>query len=126
MVRPVENPFPTGNSCTFAKSSPYRVSVTGARIASAPFCETSMPIPPSSPSTPVPCIGIVGGVGSGKSALALWVAEHDSTLRVFDADAAGHRALTKPEVIRQLTGSFGTEILAPDGAIDRQRLAAIV
>jgi dephospho-CoA kinase len=77
-------------------------------------------------TTSLPCIGIVGGVGSGKSALARWVADHDPTIRVFNADEAGHRAITRPEVIRQLTESFGSGILMPDGSVDRRQLAALV
>jgi dephospho-CoA kinase len=54
------------------------------------------------------------------------VADHDSTIRVFNADAAAHRVLTEPDVIRRLTGLFGRGILTDDGSIDRQRLASSV
>jgi dephospho-CoA kinase len=68
----------------------------------------------------------VGGIGSGKSAVARWVAEHDSTIRVFNADEAGHRAIARPDVIQKLAGLFGREILSDDSSIDRQKLAETV
>ena len=40
----------------------------------------------------IPVVGIVGGIGSGKSAVANWVAGHSRVL-VIDADTLGHEAL---------------------------------
>jgi dephospho-CoA kinase len=70
-------------------------------------------------------IGIVGGVGSGKSALARWVAEHHP-VAVIDADKIGHEVLQLPEVIAKLRQTFGDQILDAGGQIQRSALAAQV
>jgi dephospho-CoA kinase len=71
---------------------------------------------------PLPVIGIVGGVGSGKSSVA-----REATQRrpwfVLDADQLGHQTLQLPEVIAELTKQFGEEILDSSGTIDRAALA---
>ena len=70
----------------------------------------------------LPVIGIIGGVGSGKSSIA----REASQLRpwfVLDADQLGHQILQFPEVITELTNQFGQNILRSSGAIDRSALA---
>ena len=42
-------------------------------------------------------MGLVGGIGSGKSALARWVSRN-SPIEVLDGDQLGHRALTEPAI----------------------------
>jgi dephospho-CoA kinase len=69
----------------------------------------------------VPIIGLVGGIGSGKSALA-GAFEELGCLRL-EADAVGHEMLLKAEVYGELVTTFGRGILGPDGQIDRPRLA---
>jgi dephospho-CoA kinase len=71
-------------------------------------------------------IGIVGGIGSGKSAVARWVADRDASIAVFDADVAGHRALGRPETRDRLVEAFGVSILSGKGEIDRAALASRV
>lgn len=71
-----------------------------------------------------PIIGIVGGVGSGKSAVARWVAEHHNG-RILDADAVGHQVLFHQDVKARLRQVFGNDIFA-GGEVDRKRLAAVV
>lgn len=70
-------------------------------------------------------IGFIGGIGSGKSALANWVG---NTLgaTVINADEAGHRALQQPEVLKSIRETFGTDVFDAAGAIVRSRLAALV
>lgn len=122
LARPVESRFPSGDSCTFGKSSPYKVFAQLAKnVPEGVDAHQSM-----NQSTPLPCIGIVGGIGSGKSAVARWVAEHDATIRVFNADEAGHRALLRPDVAQKLAALFGREILSDDGSVDRRKLAEMV
>lgn len=93
--------------------------ISAAVSGSSPF------IPhPVSPSSQPPVVGILGGIGSGKSAVARGLAEHFRTV-VIDADRIGHQVLTFPEVISQLKTAFGDVIF--DGlAVDRKRLAALV
>jgi dephospho-CoA kinase len=69
-------------------------------------------------------IGIVGGVASGKSA----VADHFRSLgaEVIDADRVGHEVLGESAVIEAARGRWGETILGDDGQIDRTALAQIV
>ncbi|MDB4786632.1 MAG: dephospho-CoA kinase [Planctomycetaceae bacterium] len=70
----------------------------------------------------LPVVGIVGGIGSGKSA----VAREASRIRpwyVVDADQIGHQTLLLPEVITKLTEQFGNHILDADGQLDRSAIA---
>ena len=70
-------------------------------------------------------MGIVGGVGSGKSTVARLAAERWGLLRL-DGDAAGHAALREPAVRAALRDRFGDGIFIPDGEVDRSALAARV
>jgi dephospho-CoA kinase len=81
--------------------------------------------PPAMSAPRASVIGIVGGVGSGKSALAKWVNENLSAA-VLDADAAGHRALEKPEVEARIREQFGPDVFDATGRIIRSRLAELV
>lgn len=70
-----------------------------------------------------PLIGILGGIGSGKSSVIREVT--DRNLTILDADIVGHEVLQQPEIIDQLIQAFGTEIL--DGKrIDRSQLGKVV
>jgi dephospho-CoA kinase len=73
----------------------------------------------------VPVLGLVGGVGSGKSFVAAALAARRS-VAVIAADPIGHDVLRAPEVKTQLRRVFGSEVFAPDGEIDRPRLGALV
>jgi dephospho-CoA kinase len=71
-----------------------------------------------------PIIGILGGIGSGKSTVA-------SELRklgceVIDADKIAHKALDRKRIKRKIIGLFGETILGPSGRIDRKKLSDIV
>jgi dephospho-CoA kinase len=70
-------------------------------------------------------IGLTGGIGSGKSTVARFLAELGAA--VIDLDGIGHEAL-KPEgkAWQQVVNAFGKEILAPGGEIDRTKLGEIV
>ena len=52
----------------------------------------------------IPLIGVVGGVGSGKSAVANWVSTH-APVAVIDADKLGHEALLSVSVKAELRAS---------------------
>jgi dephospho-CoA kinase len=70
-------------------------------------------------------IGLTGGIGSGKSVVGGMLA--DLGAHVIDTDKVGHRVYAPgSEGWRKLVDAFGDGILAPDGTIDRKRLAAIV
>ncbi len=65
-------------------------------------------------------IGLVGGVGCGKSTAAREL-ESLGALRI-DADALAHEALCLPPVRKAVVRRFGPEVLGSHGEIDRSRL----
>ena len=69
-------------------------------------------------------IGVVGGVAGGKSLVARQLARLGAGL--LDADRAGHEALRLPRIEAAAQQRWGRRIFAPDGRIDRPRLAEIV
>ncbi|MDR2259392.1 MAG: dephospho-CoA kinase [Azoarcus sp.] len=70
-------------------------------------------------------IGLTGGIGSGKSAVAARFASHG--IVVIDADALS-RELTAPggAAIPALRAAFGEALIAADGGLDRARTRALV
>lgn len=68
--------------------------------------------------------GLIGGIGSGKSAVAAEWARHGA--RVIVADQLGHQALRRPEIKKQLLQRWGPGISTQEGEIDRRQLGAIV
>ena len=73
----------------------------------------------------VPVIALIGGVGSGKSALARWVSQHLNTV-IVDGDVAGHRALEQPHVKELIRRRFGDEVFDLQERIRRDCLARLV
>jgi dephospho-CoA kinase len=70
-------------------------------------------------------VGLTGGIGSGKSTVADLLAERGAA--VIDADDLARRAVAPgTEGFDRVVETFGRDVLAPDGGIDRSRLAAIV
>lgn len=71
-----------------------------------------------------PVLGLIGGIGAGKSTAARLL----ETLggRVIDADALGHEALTQPEVGVAVRDRWGPRVVRPNGVIDRRLLGEIV
>ncbi len=75
---------------------------------------------------PKPVIGIVGGIGAGKSTAARLLATLGGT--VVDADTIGHDALEQDDIRRAILDRWGdrTNLLRPDGRIDRRALGRVV
>ena len=71
-----------------------------------------------------PIIGILGGIGSGKSSVAAEFAKLGCAL--IDADKLAHEVLDDENIINQLTEAFGEAIVDTDGHIDRKKLAQTV
>src|SRR5438128_11915339 len=69
-------------------------------------------------------VGLVGGIGSGKSSVAAAFAERGA--RVVSGDRAGHEALRQQEIRQRVVERFGPGVLDAQGQIDRRRLGAIV
>jgi dephospho-CoA kinase len=70
-------------------------------------------------------IGLTGGIGSGKSTVAGFLAGLGAT--VIDVDKVWHEGLaTDSELRQQIVNAFGDGILTPDGEIDRRELGQVV
>jgi len=70
-------------------------------------------------------IGLTGNIGTGKSTAIAWLARQGAF--VVDADKVAH-AVMEPGAAAYdaVVETFGSEILLPDGRINRQALGAIV
>ena len=71
-----------------------------------------------------PLIGILGGIGSGKSTVARLFGAHGCA--VIDADALAHEVLNEPEILAAVCEYFGPEVLDEAGRVDRRYLAGRV
>jgi dephospho-CoA kinase len=69
-------------------------------------------------------LGLIGGIGSGKSAVAAVLTRRGA--QVIVADRLGHQALLRPEVKQQLLERWGPDVCDEQGNIDRRRVAEIV
>jgi dephospho-CoA kinase len=65
-------------------------------------------------------IGLTGGIGSGKSTVAGFLADLGAV--VVDLDKTGHQVLQRKEIMDRLLHEFGREILDDNGEIDRSQL----
>lgn len=72
----------------------------------------------------LPVVGIVGGIGAGKSAVADELAKLGGG--VVSADPFGHDALRQPDIKAQAFRRWGDTIFQPDGEISRRLLGHIV
>lgn len=70
-------------------------------------------------------VGLTGGIGSGKSAVASLLSELGAA--VLDADAIAHE-LTAPGgmAIAAIQEAFGPEMITVEGALDRERMRTAV
>lgn len=70
-------------------------------------------------------LGLTGGIGSGKSAVATLLSERGAFM--IDADAIS-RAATAPQgvAIRPIEAQFGSNILTLEGALDREKMRRLV
>jgi dephospho-CoA kinase len=70
-------------------------------------------------------VGLTGQTGAGKSLVSAMLTERG--YRVIDCDAVARQVVEKgKECLLDLTIEFGTEILLPDGTLNRKKLGAIV
>ena len=76
------------------------------------------------PRSGKPVVGLVGGIGSGKSQVARAFARRGGAL--VDADPIGHAALEQPEILQQIREAWGQRVLDATGEVDRKKLGAIV
>jgi dephospho-CoA kinase len=71
-----------------------------------------------------PVLGLIGGMGSGKSFIAAEFAKHGG--RIISGDLAGHAALRQPDIKAKLVERWGSKILNESGEIDRRAVAKVV
>lgn len=70
-------------------------------------------------------VGLTGGIACGKTVVRRRMEERG--VPTLDADAVVHRLLgAGTDVSREIAAAFGGEVVAPDGAIDRKALGAVV
>jgi dephospho-CoA kinase len=67
-------------------------------------------------------VGLTGGIGAGKSAVAARLKELGAVL--IDADALARAALAPgTDALAEVAAVFGVDLVGPDGALDRPALA---
>jgi dephospho-CoA kinase len=70
-------------------------------------------------------VGLTGGIGSGKSTVSNMLAERGAV--ILDADRFAHDAVRSgTEAFDSVVERFGSEVVRPDGELDRAHLAGIV
>jgi dephospho-CoA kinase len=69
-------------------------------------------------------IGLIGGMGSGKSRVAAEFERRGA--RVISGDELGHEALRQPAIIAQIEARWGPGVLDEHGNIDRKKVGTIV
>lgn len=70
-------------------------------------------------------VGLTGGIGSGKSAVAALLAGHGAV--IIDADLLSRQAVEPGTPgLAQVVGEFGPEVLNPDGSLNRAALGEII
>lgn len=73
---------------------------------------------------PKPILGLLGGIGAGKSAVAAALARRGGD--VVDCDKIGHQVLALPEVLGKLVDRWGEQVRKPDGTANRRAIAEVV
>ncbi len=70
-------------------------------------------------------IGVTGGIATGKSRVMQLLQEYGAV--AFSADEAARAVLTPGgSVLAEIAETFGSDVLNPDGTLDRNRLGAMV
>lgn len=70
-------------------------------------------------------VGLTGNIGSGKSTVAQLLSERGAT--IIDADVLARRAVELgTAAFDKIVARWGTEVLAPDGHLDRAALRRVV
>ena len=71
-----------------------------------------------------PLIGLVGGIGSGKSQVGAVLARHGGHL--ISADRLGHESLEQPAIREAVKKRWGEKVFSENGEVDRKKLGRIV
>lgn len=78
----------------------------------------------SRPDNHMLVLGLIGGIGAGKSVVAASLARRG--YEVIDSDKEAKAALDLPHVRTQLVSWWGADIINPEGRVDRATVASIV
>src|SRR4051812_7441164 len=81
-------------------------------------------LPVTAPGRKKLVVGLIGGMGSGKSRVATEFARHGG--RVIAGDRLGHEALRQPEVRDEVVRRWGPGVLDESGDVSRPKLGARV
>ena len=77
----------------------------------------------SAPRKPV--LGLVGGIGAGKSTVANTLVRHGG--KIVAGDPLGHEALEQPDILARVVEIWGERgILTPEGKVNRKKFGRIV
>lgn len=69
--------------------------------------------------------GLTGGIAAGKSTVLKLFSDHG--FQVFDADSVAREVVVPGSIgLQQIVTQFGSELLKPDGSLNRQLLGSIV
>ena len=68
-----------------------------------------------------PVVGLLGGIGAGKSTVAQLLVERGAA--EIDSDRLNTEELAQPEVVQTLVGWWGEDILQGSGEVDRKAVA---
>jgi len=71
-----------------------------------------------------PVIGLLGGIGAGKSTVARMLASFGGA--IIDSDRLGHELLEDPDVLAIVRQWWGPSVIGADGRVDRGRIGAVV
>lgn len=85
---------------------------------------SALPANPRRQAVRKPRIGLIGGIGSGKSLVAAELGRAGG--RIISADALGHEALHQPAIRDRLVARWGRSILDERGVIARRIVGGIV
>lgn len=70
-------------------------------------------------------VGLTGGIGSGKSTVAVLFAEHGAG--IIDTDVIAHRLTqTGGEAITAIRAAFGDDYITDDGTLDRAKMRGLI
>jgi dephospho-CoA kinase len=94
----------------------------GGRVVISELNEGRPGVPAGNAHKPI--VGLVGGMGSGKSRVAEAFARQGAA--VVAGDPLGHEALERPEILERIAARWGERVLGEGGVVDRKKLGAIV
>ncbi|WP_395065768.1 dephospho-CoA kinase [Flavobacterium sp.] len=69
-------------------------------------------------------IGLTGGIGSGKTTVANYL--KSKGIPVYISDIEAKKVMEFPEIISQISTTFGAQMISIDTTLDRRKLASIV